>query len=75
MLTITVTIRMASYPNDPSVGLTGTCLPKDTAGSQRKHETHTGGERKCTLRCLYFCLFIRSRESERMIVHTIESGK
>lgn len=44
MLTITVTIRMASYPNDPSVGLTGTCLPKDTAGSQRKHETHTGGK-------------------------------
>lgn len=32
-------------------------------------------ERKSVLLCLYVCMFVRSRESKKMIVFTTQSGK
>lgn len=57
----TGTITMASHHNVPTVSLTGTCVPKDSAGSQRKHETQWQGEGSVSL---YVCIFVCSWEAE-----------
>lgn len=57
MLAITGIITMASHHNDLSERLTGTCVPQDTAGSQRKQETHTGRGKEASV-CMSVFLFV-----------------